>query len=634
MIQRLRQMLRVAPAGQLRPDSSFERPVVILLCAAIAAVPATLTWIASRPLPDAAISEWIGTTLVAASFGELNTMVWRETLRQGAGQRSWRTAGAFLRRRVPAMQPVTGGVFGSLSAAAQEELRAAAGWDNEGATERRQTEEALERIAVAHRDSLPAQYTLARWYVANDEPRRALAVVDDFFARVPGVWQVQIAGPDRAYAALGDLPASQREVAARILFRYLAGEAAIFSQVPDQAIPHLRVAIGYSNALEQVATRPQAANTRMVDLLAGSAGGVIEGEPGEPFTTTTLYDALVVAYWQSEAFDDSAMLRSRELIRRPNQQAPGDALFDVMAKATETQAPIPDHGLWTVSNLQRIAVENERDLSARHLGLEASICALLVEQPKYLGAAADDGLTRGLRARASGSLLRAWTTASTERVPPADLLRPLLAWSGSLFDAAAVQRLVELDSRSTLLVAASDLAKEWKPLAQIARWTLQIGGRGFAQAVRDSDDAREGRGPNGPLFTAAEDRRLLAVWRRTLLNAYVEALRNHVYDQIAAGDADPQAFEQSVAVFIGLTQATGRRAYDLMRARMTARQSLPWRVERDMWLADYRWWLIGVAGAAGLIIWWMLWSIYVNLCRYRLVIHGHFYRDEQLWLVR
>src|SRR6266550_2272251 len=319
VITRLKEVFRVAPSGRFRPGSSAEQFLATSLCLLLAATPALLIWAVTLPASEAAVITWIASTPISPSFIELSVYQWHGLLRNAALQTSWRDLDAVLQRRLPAVQPFTGASFGPLSSNAQAELPSVAGPHTASAGDQDHAENVLKRVAATNRDSLAAQYLLARWYLANGEASRAFRIADDFVRRPSNVW-LHVLPPAQAYASLGPGAAQQREVAAHILIRYLAGQAAILSHVPDQAIPHLRIAIGYANYIEQVANEPGPANARAVDLLSGAAASLLEDEPATAITTMSLYDSLIVAYLRTPAYHDTVTLRSRELLRRPGQQ--------------------------------------------------------------------------------------------------------------------------------------------------------------------------------------------------------------------------------------------------------------------------------------------------------------------------
>jgi hypothetical protein len=199
-------------------------------------------------------------------------------------------------------------------------------------------------------------------------------------------------------------------------------------------------------------------------------------------------------------------------------------------------------------------------------------------------------------------------------------------------DETEVRRLAEMDNGLRLLIEAGGLLTEWKPFVHTAKWTLQAKDGGVGQVLEDVAAARVGRGDAGANFVRRDDRRWLEAWYGTLLNAYVLPLRDEVHLQLNTDDTDGDALEDSMPVFLALTQATGHSAYQLLRARLSERESLSWTVTRQTMVSDYRTWIVATTATAGLLVFYLLWSLYLNLCRYRMVMHARFYRDEHLWL--
>jgi hypothetical protein len=626
-----RQAFRIALLGQLQPHWRFERALAIAVCALLATVPAVSLWALTRPAPGQ-LARWLASTPLTPPLTPLIAFQWDELLHRASSQTAWRDIEAFVPRRLPEIQPLVGSIFGPLSTVSERALTATIASDDSDPA----TENVLKQVAVENRDSLPAHYLLARWYLAHGEARRAFDIADDFIDRSAGTWRLPVFAADQAYASLGSEPALQREVLARILIRFLAGSAAISSQIADQGIPHLRVAIGYSNYLQQVALEPRAANARAIELLKGPAATLTAGEPIESLTTMSLYDALIVAYWQAKGYRDSdrGALWSREFLRQPSQQPNGDVLYALMKKAQSVPQSAPENVLWAVSNLQRIDVENERRLPPVHFVLDCAISSLLAERPEYLGPLVGPQEKSALETRARDRMTRAWTAAYGETHLSSDTLKSMVAWSGHLWGSAGGEgaRLALGEHATTLLSASADLSKDWRPLAQTARWTDQLRGRKLGQIASDVEMARNGQGPVAAAFAGHEDRQWLDAWYRGLQAAYVEPLRDQLIRQLGEDQADPASAEESLAAFLALTRSTGRSAQALLNERLSDGQSLSWPVRRQAMLSDYRWWLVGSACLGGVPLFFFCWMAYVNVCRYRALVHGRFYRDEHLWL--
>jgi hypothetical protein len=48
--------------------------------------------------------------------------------------------------------------------------------------------------------------------------------------------------------------------------------------------------------------------------------------------------------------------------------------------------------------------------------------------------------------------------------------------------------------------------------------------------------------------------------------------------------------------------------------------------------SDYFEWLMALWIVLGMMLFFALWVLYLNVCRYRTIVHGRFFRDEHSWL--
>jgi hypothetical protein len=624
---------RIPRLAQFKPEWTIERSLVIGLCVLLGAIPAVATWLATQPVSDDIVIGEIG-RLPSPSMSEISSMQWQELLRRASAHDDWRKLDAFLIKRLPVMQPLTGAFFGPLPESAKQDLHSVAGADDATGDERARAEEILKRVAVANRDSLPAQFLIARWYLAHDNPRRAFEVTEDFLKQSQAMKDAAASHPDVSSPA--DVkPDEQRELLAHSLVRFLACESGILTGLADRAIPQCRAAIGSASGLEQVALEPRASTARAIDLVKAdtAAASVIDGEPpaAGTFTTMSLYDALIVAYLQADSFQDTRALWRRELFRAPTERPADDALYGMILKTTAKQTlHVPEHVLWAISNLQRIGVQSDGQMPASHLTFEAAVCSLLTTK-EYLG---DAGADAALASRAQDRLGRAWSALAADSRPDAALLQPLLAWTSTTFSRGEqVQHLAEIDRTGRAMVAGSGLDKRWSPLAQTARWTQTLHAGDAGNVLSEVAQARAGVGTMGSVFAAAsDDRHWLDAWYRALLDGYLVVLRDRVYEQLHADRADAVAADDAMPVFLAATRLTGRSAATLLDAKLTEGERLPFATRVQLLISDHVTLLIAVMVLIGVGIFWAAWFAYVNICRYRALLHGRFYRDEHLWL--
>jgi hypothetical protein len=632
IMKHVRRFFRLSPLAQLWPGAAFERTVVLICCGLCGAAPAIYTAYVMWPASDESVTATLS-RLPPPSAATASVMQWDQILRRASAVEEWRRLEAFLATDLPVMQPISGSFFGPLSEAARNELRGLPSATlSASKDENTRVETILKQVVSKNPDSVPAQYLLARWYLAQGDASRAYGLLDSFLQRSGGMRRAAaLRGDMRSTYAWG--PDEQHELLAHSLIRFLACKAAILSDSAIHAIPHCRAAIGASKALQEVVMEPNATTARSIDLMKGTAAAALVDLTSQPsLSTQAFYHALILAYLRAPKFVDTGALMSREILRPPGRQ-PNDALYTLlMAGTARHPTAAPEHAMWATSNLQRLDIESEPQTPAHHATFDAAVCWTLADKREYLGALAD-AHEASLRQRAQERIQRAWTTLASDTHTPGTTLKALLGWtstiSGWRSDPATQHRLADLDRSGRAMLASSEVDSKWTALRQTALWTQSLRGR-EAAPIAEIADTRLGRGPAAQIFASPEEREWLARWYGAVLTDYVPVLGEHIYQQLHS--ERPALDGETLRVYRTVARRTNQSASANLRGWLREGEGLGLWMTISLFTSDHLIVVMVLMAVLGVLLFLALWLLYDNVCRYRAVVHGCFFRDEHMWM--
>jgi len=619
---------------QLAQRYPLERGIILAFCAVAGVLVGWSLTVLTRPIDD----ERFVARLAALGPADTQRAVveqWREMSRRARGVDGMRTLEALLPRAVYPMRPLRGGWFGRLNERDAATLSSLAG------LEPAETGRELRRIAYRNPDSVVAQYELARHHLQSEgsNPAVAYAVLEGLYTARPALRRPSGDGP-------------QTQVAADVMLRFLTGVVATHAHHREKGIGFLKDAIGQSRYLHHVREdadpqahrRREGVTARVVPLLEGEAAEITPVAPDRDFSTLALYDALIVGYWRNESWTDTPNERAREVARDvvPTGDLLGrllQALVVPNLTAIRAVGTLPnehlrgrEHIIWTVSNLHRLRTMIPAQAPARHLAIEAAVLnELATRNPS------SEFLTPELReaamAQSRRSLLEAWSSWDSDSPQTrSDLVVPLLAWSSDLLgDPSAtpptdvVQDLVQETSQRLPRAASLEVVDKWSRELR-ARGRLDRTLRAIL-AVRGGEPVE---GVDADTFATSEDKEWLETWYRSIAYGYAERLDREIESQMFEGNLDLEMFW----TFLRASGDSGQSSMAMLRSGLREGTDVPFDLQAYALIHDYERTRLAVIVALSALAALAGWIVYIGISRFRVILHGRFYRDELKWAGR